>query len=138
MKHVIVINTVDPPEGKPLSIPFQTDLIQKIEKLVQAEVGKDLRYTVDRFNVDSAIEAVHEMYNAPKWNRGETWAQLVGALQRATYLLRTASEFITDNPVKDYAVYYDEADCDAMCLRDDCDVAIVAADDALIAAGEPL
>jgi hypothetical protein len=45
------------------------------------------------------------------------------ALERAQYLLRTVAQFIHDNPIGDYSVRYDDANCDASCLKDDCSIA---------------
>ncbi len=48
------------------------------------------------------------------------------AIERAAYLLRAVERFIETNPISDYTVLYDGAQCDGSCLSDDC----------LIAAGE--
>lgn len=61
MKHVIVIETPDPPEGKPLT--------PDIEDFLEGALAITLPtpfYIQRKFNVDSAIAAVHEMYNS-KW-----------------------------------------------------------------------
>ena len=81
MKHVIVIETVDPSEGGPeFSVAFQS----AVEAEIEERVGEpDICVVRGRWNTDSAIEAVYEMYNAPKWNRGETWRQLVEAAKSA-------------------------------------------------------
>jgi hypothetical protein len=52
-------------------------------------------------------------------------------VERAEYLLRTVAQFIDENPVSDYTIFYDEAECDGYCLAYDC---IAAADDL---AGKP-
>ena len=59
--------------------------------------------------------------------------QMAKALERSAVMLRAVSAFITENPVEDYEVFYDGAECDGMCLRDDCDIATLDAVDALAA-----
>ena len=64
MKHVIVIETPD--DDRPLPTTLQQALMRA------AEIGCELEgitcFVHGRFNEKSAIAAVHEMYNAPKWN----------------------------------------------------------------------
>jgi hypothetical protein len=43
------------------------------------------------------------------------------ALLRAETLLEAVCKFIDSNPVHDYTVFYDGAECDGYCLHDDCD-----------------
>jgi hypothetical protein len=45
---------------------------------------------------------------------------MIAALKRAVTVLQATRDFIEANPVKDYVVFYDEAECDASCLSDDC------------------
>jgi hypothetical protein len=67
MKHVIVIDTVDPEAGgHELDLSFQCALEGEIEDRVRRRYGICLVHS--RFNVKSAIGAVHEMYGAPKWD----------------------------------------------------------------------
>jgi hypothetical protein len=40
---------------------------------------------------------------------------------RAAYLLRVVAKFIEENPLApEMTVYYDEAECDGYCLKEDC------------------
>lgn len=50
--------------------------------------------------------------------------EALDALKRAEVLLSALVDFIEKNPVKDYSVHYDEADCDGACLADDAEIAI--------------
>jgi hypothetical protein len=68
MKHVIVIETCDPPEGGPISNGLQSVLLRAVEIGVQE--GHGVCFVQGKFNVVSAITAVHEMYNAPEWRGG--------------------------------------------------------------------
>ena len=62
MKHVIVIET---PETITIS-PLRQDVLEgAIEGVLSGQSSST--FIQCRFNVDSAIAAVHEMYNAPKW-----------------------------------------------------------------------
>ena len=65
MKHVIVIETCDAPEGGPISNELQSVLLRAVEIGVQE--GHGVCFVHGKFNVDSAIVATHEMYDAPKW-----------------------------------------------------------------------
>ena len=65
MKHIIVIETVDYPAGKFIAPDLQSVLCRAVEIGVEEAHGSC--FVNARFNVDSAIAAVHEMYNAPKW-----------------------------------------------------------------------
>lgn len=49
---------------------------------------------------------------------------ILEALKRAETLLTATQDFIRVNPVKDYEVYYDGTECDASCLKDDCEMAV--------------
>jgi hypothetical protein len=56
MKHVIVLGTLGP------ITPRQVRMIEAVfDDYLYSEIET-------KFNVDSAIAAVHEMYDAPKWN----------------------------------------------------------------------
>lgn len=44
------------------------------------------------------------------------------ALERASTLLVATRDFIEANPVSEYTVVFDEAECDGGCLRDDAQV----------------
>jgi hypothetical protein len=70
MKHVIVIDTVDLDAGGQ-SIPkeLQDVLVRALE--IGIEEFHGVCCVTSRFNVDSAIATVHEMYGAPKWRGGE-------------------------------------------------------------------
>ena len=65
MKHVIVICTVDDERG---NIPpkLQKVLTRAIEIGIE-EDGHGECYIQTAFNVESAIAATHEMFNAPPW-----------------------------------------------------------------------
>ena len=64
MKHVIVIETVDEPEGTPIPSYLAVLLETVIDSLVTTKHGVcSIRSS---FNQPSAIAAVHEMYNVPK------------------------------------------------------------------------
>lgn len=81
MKHVIVITTADAPEGPEIHPMLAHYIESRIEKALLNIAEMDC-FIQSRFNVDSAIEATHEMYNAPKWNGGETWRDLVNSLKQ--------------------------------------------------------
>jgi hypothetical protein len=66
MKHVIVIETSDPPDGKPFPRWLQQLILGKIENVVEERHG--LCFTQSRFNVSSATVAIHEMYSLPPWD----------------------------------------------------------------------
>lgn len=66
MKHVIIINTSDYPDGLPLSAKDQQVLLRVVDLWLETE-GR-LGYVQSAFNVSSATAAVHEMYNLPKWD----------------------------------------------------------------------
>jgi len=64
VKHVIVIETVDPEAGgKPISDSLQKALERAVEFGVEAEHG--VCFVASRFNVQSAIAAIHKMYGLP-------------------------------------------------------------------------
>jgi hypothetical protein len=67
MKHVIVIETVDGEKGEIKSM-LQNVLLRVCEMGI-TDLGM-VCHVQGKFNVDSAIAATHEMYNAPKWNGG--------------------------------------------------------------------
>ena len=48
---------------------------------------------------------------------------IIEALDRAQYLLDAAMRFILVNRLGEYSVHYDDADCDGLCLYDDCETA---------------
>ena len=67
MKHVIVIETVDEVAGGlPLHQSDQEVLIRAVELFF--EIEKKTACVYGRFNQQSAIAAIHEIYGAPKWN----------------------------------------------------------------------
>ena len=67
MKHVIVIETVDPNcGGKKMSELDQEILTRTVELFLDTE--RRVGFVQSRFNVSSAIAAVHEMYGAPAWD----------------------------------------------------------------------
>lgn len=71
MKHVIVIETVDPSEGGfPVCKSLESFLIGFIEGRMDEALGVCVVRSM--FNAQSAIAAVHEMYGAPKWNPEES------------------------------------------------------------------
>lgn len=67
MKHIIIIETVDPsePTGKEMSETLAELLLREVEQDVENLHGTCAVYGV--FNQDSAIAALHELYGAPKW-----------------------------------------------------------------------
>ena len=66
MRHVIVIETVG--ESIPAYLPdrFQADVIATLDRMVRKYKGESFIQT--KFYVESAIAAIHEMFNAPKWD----------------------------------------------------------------------
>lgn len=69
MKHIIVIETADGVDGMtphPMSTFEQEVLSRTIELFLETE--KRVGFVQSRFNVSSAIAAVHEMYGAPAWD----------------------------------------------------------------------
>lgn len=81
MKHVIVIETTELEKPNPRYVSrFQAECIAALDKIVRDNEGESFIQT--KFYVDSAIEATHEMYNAPKWNRGEAYQKMVEYLHR--------------------------------------------------------
>ena len=64
MKHVIVIETVDRPERIPDAERFTQALVGMVEELVPVFEGECVIYS--RFYVESAVEAVCEIFNVPK------------------------------------------------------------------------
>lgn len=65
MKHVIVIETVD---GFDMPAHIQVNIEEAISYWVRKCLQECL--ILHTYNVESAIAAVHEMYNAPKWEGG--------------------------------------------------------------------
>jgi hypothetical protein len=65
MKHVIVIefSDDDPLAGR--------DIKSKVSEFITLFEFKYLCFAHTRYNVESAIEATHEMFNAPKWTGGQ-------------------------------------------------------------------
>lgn len=63
MKHVIVIETADNAE---FSGYVEHRIKQRISDVLLANNISCVTYS--KFFVESAIAAVHEMYNAPKWD----------------------------------------------------------------------
>jgi hypothetical protein len=87
MKHVIVIETVDEiAGGLPLKQSDQDVLERAVELLFEMENRSC--YVRSSFNQSSAVAAVHEMYNAPKWDGGEAWWLLQKTLIDAREELR--------------------------------------------------
>ena len=68
MKHVIVIETVDRPERIPDAERFTQALVGMVEELVPVFEGEC--FVQSRFYVESAVDAIHEMYNIPPVERG--------------------------------------------------------------------
>ena len=67
MKHVIVIETVDEEAGgAPIDPKLQEVLVRALEIGIEEAHGSCC--VSWRFNVPSAIAAVHEMYGASKWD----------------------------------------------------------------------
>jgi hypothetical protein len=69
MKHIIVIETADGEDGltpQPMSNFDQEVLTRTVELFLETE--KRIGFVQTRFNVSSAIAAIHEMYGAPAWN----------------------------------------------------------------------
>ena len=64
MRHVIVIETPDRQGGNGIPEKLQAVLTRAIE--IGVEEAHDICFVHARFNVDSAIAAVHEMYNVPE------------------------------------------------------------------------
>jgi len=58
-------------------------------------------------------------------------AKLREALERSVILLDATERFLSTNPVMEYMVHYDEADCDGHCLAEDCENAAMSARAAL-------
>ena len=50
--------------------------------------------------------------------------EMLEALKRNETLLLATIDFLNSNPVVDYTVVYDEAECDGACLMDDCRIAL--------------
>ena len=69
MKHIIVIETADGIDGLTLR-PIPGWLEEFIQKLVDDQIMNEHGVCVvhTKFNVRSAIAAIHEMYGAPTWN----------------------------------------------------------------------
>ena len=63
MKHVIVIETPD--EGGQISESVENRIVWEVEKMVY-KMTPTTAFVWSTFNVDSAIAAVHEMYNVTK------------------------------------------------------------------------
>ena len=63
MKHIIVIQT---PDGIPMEYWLRHSLLDLIER--QVKIQHECCLVSSRFNVSSAIAAVHEMYGAWKWD----------------------------------------------------------------------
>jgi hypothetical protein len=53
------------------------------------------------------------------------------ALKRALTLLKATADFIENNPVADYTVFYDNTDCDGECLKTDCYIVVEMIQEAL-------
>jgi hypothetical protein len=66
VKHVIVIET---PDGKNIPDRLAAVLVRAVE--IGVTEGHSICFVQARFNFDSAVAAVHEMYNAPKWEPNE-------------------------------------------------------------------
>lgn len=67
MKHVIVIETVDVSEGGHIvGLETRRAVELAVEGMIEKVTGK-ICIANSRFNVSSAIAAVHEMYGALEW-----------------------------------------------------------------------
>jgi hypothetical protein len=77
MKHVIVIETVDEIAG---GLPLKQSDQDVLERAVELFFEIEHRSCCVRssFNQSSAIAAVHEMYNAPKWDPNAPQSQSCG------------------------------------------------------------
>ncbi len=58
---------------------------------------------------------------------GDGLIDLLAALRRAVVLMDATRRFIEDNPIAEYTVHFDEAECDGYCLADDCRSALESA-----------
>ena len=70
MKHVIVIETVDRPWKAAHKIVFSNRIELLVEAVAEHFLGNEPCVVRSMWFRDSAIAAVHEMYNAPKWEGG--------------------------------------------------------------------
>ena len=41
-------------------------------------------------------------------------------LERAITMLKATEDFVEGNPISEYTVFYDDANCDGGCLSNDC------------------
>lgn len=72
MKHVIVIETVDPDAGGERMNSGTADLLEKaVDAMVQGLHGVCVVSVT--YNWDSALDALHKMYGLAPWNGGEGW-----------------------------------------------------------------
>lgn len=73
-----------------------------------------------------------------RWNdvarKVQAHGALVEALKRAVTLMDATERFVEKNPIGDYTVFFDEADCDGSCLAVDCAAAVLEAKLALAGA----
>lgn len=67
MKHVIIIETTDPSYGGRQLGQFDQEVLERAVELFFETEGLNCCVR-SSFNQSSAISAVHEMYNAPKWD----------------------------------------------------------------------
>jgi len=65
LKHVIVIETVDRVERIPDAERFEQAIVGMVEELATVFEGECA--VRSKFYVNSAISAVHELYNARPW-----------------------------------------------------------------------
>lgn len=86
MKHVIVISTVDAPEGVPIPTELRSVLIRAVEIGVEEAHGPC--YVQASFNHGSAIAAVHELYGSPRTPDHEV------AFQKMLWTLKDVKDFL--------------------------------------------
>ena len=84
MKHVIVFETSD--DGRSLSETDQSVLVRTIELWLEIE-GR-VGWAQGKFNVPSAIAAIHEMYGAPKYDPENPSPQVCGTTNGANSCFR--------------------------------------------------
>jgi hypothetical protein len=70
MKHVIVIETPDRKWDAKDKVIFSNRIETAVEAIAEHYLGDEPCVVRSMWFRDSAIAAVHELYNAPKWNGG--------------------------------------------------------------------
>jgi hypothetical protein len=64
-------------------------------------------------------------------NPPPAYGSALSALERCETLLDATIRYLNNNPIQEYKVHYDEADCDGYCLADDCLSALLEVREAL-------